>query len=315
MKTTRLAPIAALGGLCAAAFAAGGACQGPESFHMVGTVPTAGVQFGQGGVAGGSASGGAAAGGRSGSGGRFGGFGGLLGMGTGGSGSGGTAGGAGAGAPGGAGGRPQDAGGAPSAGGSSGVAGAPASGGAGGAVAGGGAGGAAGGAGGAVGGAGGSCVTCGVSVTIECRNDMPGDSTAMHAEIWLVNASAQPLPLGQLRLRYYYVNEGGPIMLEIFDKAFKNPDGTGYRSVQATFTPTNGKLTTPPMDYTDIAITTAATLDETVPFYFKMSLHDANHSKLDLTNDYSNGPAAISTCPHIVAYVGDAVVAGIPPGP
>lgn len=321
MKTTRLAPIAALGGLCAAAFAAGGGCQGPESFHMVGTVPTAGVQFGQGGVAGGSASGGAAAGGRSGSGGRFGGFGGLLGMGTGGSGSGGTAGGASASA-GGAGGRPQAAGGAPSAGGSSGVAGAPASGGAGGAVAGGGAGGAAGGAGGATvgaggaaGGAGGSCATCGVSVTIECRNDMPGDSTAMHAEIWLVNASSQPLPLGQLRLRYYYVNEGGPIMLEIFDKAFKNPDGTGYRSVQATFTPTNGKLTTPPMDYTDIAITTAATLDDTVPFYFKMSLHDANHSKLDLTNDYSNGPAAISTCPHIVAYVGDAVVAGIPPGP
>jgi len=154
-----------------------------------------------------------------------------------------------------------------------------------------------------------------VSLTIECRNGMPAAATAMHAEIWLINASVQPLPLGQLRLRYYYVNEGGTIGLEIFDKAFKNPDGTGYRNVQATFAPTNGKLAAPPMDYTDIAIMTTATLDDTVPFYFKMSLHDQNHSKLDLTNDYSNGPAVISACPHIVAYLGDTLVAGVPPGP
>jgi len=169
--------------------------------------------------------------------------------------------------------------------------------------------------GGAAGGAGGSCATCGVALAIECRNDMPGDSTAMHAEIWVFNTSAQSVPLGQVRLRYYYVNEGGTIGLEIFDKAFKNPDGTGYRSVQAAFTATDGKLTAPPTDYTDIGIMTAATLDNTVPFYFKMSLHDGNHSRLDLTNDYSNGPTAISTCPHIVAYLGDTVVAGIPPGP
>jgi len=171
------------------------------------------------------------------------------------------------------------------------------------------------GGGGAAGGAAGSCATCGISLTIECRNDMPGDSTAMHAEVWLVDTSPQPIALGQLHLRYYYVNEGGPIVLEIFDKAFKNPDGTGYRGVQATFTATNGRLAAPPMDYSDIAIMTAATLDNTVPFYFKMSLHDANHSRLDLTNDYSNGPSAISTCPHIVAYLGDALVAGIPPAP
>ena len=66
--------------------------------------------------------------------------------------------------------------------------------------------------------------------------------------------------------------------------------------------------------FNDIGIMTAATLDSTVPFYFKMSLHDGNHSRLDLTNDYSNGPVAISACPHIVAYLGDTLVAGIPPG-
>jgi len=171
------------------------------------------------------------------------------------------------------------------------------------------------GGGGVSGGGMGGGGVAGVSLTIECRNDMPADSTAMHAEIWVVNTSPQAIPLGQLHLRYYYVNEGGPIGLEIFDKAFKNPDGTGYRTVQAVFTPTNGRLTVPPMDYTDLAITTAATLDNTVPFYFKMSLHDGNHTKLDLTNDYSNGPTAISTCPHIVAYLGDRLVAGVPPGP
>lgn len=135
----------------------------------------------------------------------------------------------------------------------------------------------------------------------------------MHAEIWLVSTSPQPFPLDQLRLRYYYVNEGGTIALEIFDKAFKNPDGSDYRDVQATFTATDGMLTAPPMDYTDIVIASTAALDDTVPFYFKMSLHDASHSKLDLTNDYSAGPTAISTCPHITAYLGDMLIAGIPP--
>jgi len=288
---------------------------------MVGN-PTAGIQLGQGGAGGvgGAAAGGASTGGRSGTGGLFG-SGGLLGMmGTGGRGSGGAPsghGGAAGASAGGAGGVFEAAGGGPGAGGDPGLGGAAAggAGGGGGALATGGGGGAGTGGGGAAGGAGGSCATCGVSLTIECRNDMPGDSTAMHAELWLINTSAQPLPLGQLRLRYYYVNEGGTIGLEIFDKAFKEPDGTGYRSVQATFTATDGKLTAPPMDYTDIAIMTTATLDSTVPFYFKMSLHDVNHSKLDLTNDYSNGPTAISTCPHIAAYLGDTLVAGIPPGP
>src|SRR3954447_19136359 len=90
-RRTRLAPIAALGGLYAAAFAAGGACDRPESFHMVG-VPTAGVQFGRGGMGGvGGAGGAVTAGGRSGAGNPFGGSGGLLVMGTGGRGNGGAA--------------------------------------------------------------------------------------------------------------------------------------------------------------------------------------------------------------------------------
>lgn len=315
----RLAPIAALGGLCvAAAFAAGGGCEKPESFHMTSSIPTVGIQFGQGGGAGvGGAGGIAATGGRPGSGGLFGGgSGGVLGTGTGGRGGGGGApppGSAGSGF-GGGGGAMVAAGGSP-AGGGPGVGGAPAVGGAGGAMAVGGMGGSTSGGGGAAGGVGGSCPACAPSLTIECRNDMPTDSTAMHAEIWLVNTGPQAIPLGQLRLRYYYVNEGGTIGLEIFDKAFKNPDGTGFRSVQATFMAMDGKLAAPPMDYTDIAVMTAATLDDTVPFYFKMSLHDQNHSKLDLSNDYSNGPAAISLCPHIAAYLGDTLVAGVPPAP
>ncbi|HEY4188654.1 MAG TPA: hypothetical protein VGP07_26545 [Polyangia bacterium] len=161
------------------------------------------------------------------------------------------------------------------------------------------------------GGAGGVCAACALS--IQCRNDSPSDSTAMHAEIWLSNASAQPVALGQLRLRYYYVNEGSTISLEVFDKSFKNPDGSGYRGTAATFTGTDGKLTTPPMDYTDIAINSTELLDSTVSFYFKMSLHDASHTKLDLTNDYSAAPTAIVACPKIVVFLGDAVVAGVPP--
>ena len=161
------------------------------------------------------------------------------------------------------------------------------------------------------GGEGGICAACALS--IQCRNDSPSDSSAMHAEIWISNASAHPVTLGQLRVRYYYVNEGGTIGLEVFDKSFKNPDGTGYRGTQATFTGTDGKLTTPPMDYTDIVVTSTEMLDNIVSFYFKMSLHDASQTKLDLTNDYSAAPTAIGPCPKIVVFFGDAVVAGVPP--
>jgi len=316
---SRLAPIAALGGLCvAAALVAGSGCDKPEAFHMTSNIPTVGIQYGQGGRAGGGGMAlGAATGGRTGSGGLFGGTGGVPATGAGGRGNGG---GLASGLGGGAGRLGSGVGGAAAGGSSAGgtsaggasVGGSPgaggtAAGGAGGTMASGGAGGAISGGGGAGGGA--------PSLTIECRNDMPGDSTAMHAEIWVVNGSSQPIPLAQLRLRYYYVNEGGTIGLEIFDKAFKNPDGSGYRNVTAMFTATDGKLAAPPMDYTDIALMTAATLDNTVPFYFKMSLHDQNHSKLDLTNDYSNGPVAVSPCPHITAYLGDTLVAGVPPSP
>jgi len=169
-----------------------------------------------------------------------------------------------------------------------------------------------GGPGTSAGGAGGSSPP---SLSVLCRNNAPTDNTAMNAEIWIANSATQAAPLGQLRVRYYYVNEGGTIGLEIFDKAFKNPDGSGYRAAQVMFSGMDGKLTAPPMDYTDIALASNEALDATVAFYFKMSLHDPNHSKLDLTNDYSNGPAAISTCPHIVVYLGDTIAAGIPPAP
>jgi len=284
---------------------------------MLAGVPTNGIRFGQGGGAGGPGGAGGGTGGHSGTGGLFGGTGGLAGAGTGGHGSGGAAFGAAGQAgtsAGGAAGSLLAEGGSSAAGGTPAIGGSPGGGGVGGVVANGGGGGGGTGVGGAAAGGAGGCATCAVALAIQCRNDMPGDSTAMHAEIWVVNTAPQAIPLSQVRLRYYYVNEGGTIGLEIFDKAFKNPDGTAYRSVQATFTATDGKLTAPPMDYTDIGIMTAATLDSTVPFYFKMSLHDGNHSRLDLTNDYSNGPVAISACPHIVAYLGDTLVAGIPPG-
>ena len=318
MMRIRFAPIAASRALwVAAVFAAAGGCEKPESFHLAGGVPSMGIQAGQGGTTGddeGGAGGGTATGGRLGTGGLFGtgGLSGTGGRGSGGvsaySGSAGNPGSAGAGVRGGAGGGSSAAGGQ-SAGGL-GVGGIASGGGQGGGPAGGGPG------TGAGGGAGGSCATCApLSLSIECRNNAPTDSTAMNAEIWIADTSPQPVPLAQLRLRYYYVNEGGTIGLEVFDKSFKNPDGSGYRGALVTFTGTDGKLTAPPMDYTDITFTSAETLDATAAFYFKMSLHDPSHSKLDLTNDYSNGPTVISTCPHIVVYAADTIVAGIPPAP
>jgi hypothetical protein len=107
------------------------------------------------------------------------------------------------------------------------------------------------------------------------------------------------------------------MMLEIFDKAFRNVDGTGFRASQAVFSMTTGALVSPPMDYSDIGIAGTDVLDGSLPFYFKMSIHDAGHSPLDLTNDYSNAPPAIAACPQIVAYLdagsGATVVAGTPP--
>src|SRR3569623_818367 len=91
MMRSRLAPIAALGGLCvAAALVAGSGCDKPEAFHMTSNIPTTGIQYGQGGSAGGGGMAvGAATGGRTGSGGLFGGSGGVPATGAGGRGNGG----------------------------------------------------------------------------------------------------------------------------------------------------------------------------------------------------------------------------------
>jgi len=172
------------------------------------------------------------------------------------------------------------------------------------------------GAGGAAGqgGAGGSTPPCGTcTLTIQCRNYSPADTTSMNTELWISNTGDQPIPIGTLKVRYYYTNEGGPMTLEIFDKAFKRTDGTGYSSVTASFSMTSGKLTKPAMDFSEIAVTGPSTLDKTVPFYFKMAIHDLNHSKLTLTNDYSSAPVVIGACPTIVALVGNAIAGGVPP--
>jgi hypothetical protein len=167
-----------------------------------------------------------------------------------------------------------------------------------------------GGLGGAAGGAP-PCGTC--TLSIQCRNYAPTDTTAMNAELWISNTGEQPIVLGMIKVRYYYTNEGGPMTLEIFDKAFKRPDGSGYQPATASFSMTSGKVARPPMDFSEIAITGSTTLNGTVPFYFKMAIHDLNHSKLTLTNDYSNPPVAIGPCPTIVALVGNAVAGGVPP--
>jgi len=166
------------------------------------------------------------------------------------------------------------------------------------------------GLGGAAGGAP-PCGTC--TLSIQCRNYAPTDTTSMNAEVWISNVGEQAIALGMIKVRYYYTNEGGPMTLEIFDKAFKRPDGSGYQPATASFSMTSGKLTRPPMDFSEIAITGSKTLDGTVPFYFKMAIHDLNHSKLTLTNDYSNPPVAIGPCSTIVALVGNAVAGGVPP--
>ena len=174
---------------------------------------------------------------------------------------------------------------------------------------------AAGGAGGATTGAAGeggssSCSAC--LLSIQCRNYAPTDTTAMNAEIWISSTGATTVPLRQIKVRYYYINEGGPMALEIFDKAFKRPDGTDFLSSTASFSMTTGRLAAPRMDFSDIAIGGNEELG-TVPFYFKMSIHDQAHSRLDLSNDYSNGPPAVGPCPHIVAFIGTALAGGTPP--
>ncbi|HEY8923515.1 MAG TPA: cellulose binding domain-containing protein, partial [Polyangia bacterium] len=155
------------------------------------------------------------------------------------------------------------------------------------------------------------CGTC--TLSIQCRNYSPGDMTSMNAELWISNTGDQPIPLSMIKVRYYYTNEGGPMTLEIFDKAFRPPDGSAYVSATASFSMTNGKLAKPAMDFSEIAVTGPRPLDGTIPFYFKMAIHDLNHSKLILTNDYSNPPMALGPCPTIVALVGNAVAGGIPP--
>ena len=135
----------------------------------------------------------------------------------------------------------------------------------------------------------------------------------MNAEIWISNLDVDPIALQQIKIRYYYMNEGGPMALEIFDKSFKRTDGTAFRTAQASFSMTSGKLTAPPTDFSDIAISGPEMLDATVPFYFKMSIHDQSHTRLNLTNDYSNPPVMVGPCPNIVGFVGTALVAGTPP--
>lgn len=156
-----------------------------------------------------------------------------------------------------------------------------------------------------------SCQAC--LLSIQCRNYAPTDTTAMNAEIWISSTGATAVPLRQIKVRYYYMNEGGPMALEIFDKAFKRPDGTDFLSSTASFSMTTGKLAAPRMDFSDIAIGGNEVLDGTEPFYFKMSIHDQAHSRLDLSNDYSNGPATVGPCPHIVAFIGTALAGGTPP--
>lgn len=172
------------------------------------------------------------------------------------------------------------------------------------------AGGAAGGVTTGAAGMGGSSSCCVLS--IQCRNYAPTDTTAMNAEIWISNTGTTAIPLRQIKVRYYYVNEGGPMALEIFDKAFKRPDGTSI-STASSFSMTTGKLTAPRMDFSDIAIGGTDMLGGTEPFYFKMSIHDQAHSPLNLSNDYSNGPSTVGPCPHIVAFVGTALAAGVKP--
>jgi len=165
-----------------------------------------------------------------------------------------------------------------------------------------------------LGGAGGATPPCGTcTLFIQCRNNAPTDMTSMNAEVWISNISGQAIPLSMIKVRYYYTNEGGPMTLEIFDKAFKRTDGTGYQTVPASFSMTSGKLAKPPMDFSDVAINGTSTIDGTVPFYFKMAIHDLNHTKLTLTNDYSNLPVAIGPCPTLVALVNNGVAAGVPP--
>jgi hypothetical protein len=294
------------------------ACEGPESFHgrSPGSVTAAGGNAGLGSAVGGGAGGPVGPGGlasmgggdQPGAGGDSTAAGGTAGLGA----IGGTVGGAGGDGGGHAASGGSAAGGSAE-GGTSAVAGASGhAGGAGGASAG-----AAGGAGGglmmAAAGMGGSagCAPCALS--IQCRNYAPADVTAMNAEIWISNTGAASIPLRQIKVRYYYLNEGGPMALEIFDKAFKQPDGTDFLSSAASFSMTTGKVAAPRMDFSDIAIGGNEVLAGTVPFYFKMSIHDQAHSRLDLSNDYSNGPATVGACPHIVAFVGGAVSAGVPP--
>ena len=121
-----------------------------------------------------------------------------------------------------------------------------------------------------------ACAACVLS--IQCRNYAPADVTAMNAEIWISNTGSAAIPLRQIKVRYYYVNEGGPMALEIFDKAFKQPDGTDLLSSAASFSMTTGKLAAPRMDFSDIAIGGSEALAGTVPFYFKMSIHDQAHT-------------------------------------
>jgi hypothetical protein len=174
--------------------------------------------------------------------------------------------------------------------------------------------GAAGGSGAGGSGAGGASACPACTLSIQCRN-AASDNTAMNAELWISNGGPQPVALAQVTIRYYYVNEGGAMTLETFEKSFKRTDGTGFRASTVAPTMTTGKLTTstPPMDYSDIALLGPDQLDNTLPFYLKISIHDTNHTRLDLTNDYSNAPMALAACPHIVAFVGTTMAAGVPP--
>jgi hypothetical protein len=159
---------------------------------------------------------------------------------------------------------------------------------------------------------------CAANPTMSVSYEQTNATDQIAAQYQFTNLTDTPIPVAQLKIRYFFTNEETSVWTTHIYSA--QIDGATYRNIASGATLTVVKLATPLVgadSYAEIAFTDASTLakTDTGSVNWELQPTDYNPPNEDQTNDYSFNVADTVFTPwdHIAVYQGDTLVYGCVP--